>query len=649
MSKKANKTKSMNISHHMQRLRKAVSVTFKKEPSEEPEQKTIVEGNEADGKNIGLYEKSGNTVISSSATSEAQISGEAKKMAAKAGLKNPESSYTTPSAVNETMDRDGEQSESATLVKNDERVIDYSKLKSPEQKKPIWKQKLDDKLSTPEGRKQFSEFKTKLVNQRSAKDGVLHKARSDIGLSLMEKTKAALATQKRNESDMKQVGHLKIAKSEEFKPNPRLVEQYKDKDSNWHIGKANELMGLWESASKRKNDPDVAKRMKSIADAHEMHMNFASMKQGLNKADKKEIWQMTRKEYEAEHGAKRKNTTATGGHHPHASAVETAHNQGKAVPEHVLADYPELKKAKWQVPGMVPPKKSMSKMCKFAKSLRKNMDMGSPEQGTPAGGMDAGMGADPMAMSDGYLDERVEALMDHPARRMKKAGQPSPKSDASSSDLLTRLSRVKTNVDHGKKLAGAFESAVHSPNDPKTKAAYGALAEETKKQYKDLLDQGFKFSKIKDPSFQPYKNSQEMRDDVGNNRHLHYFPTEHGFGSEDSIPKDHPMLQLTEFKDSDGNPMPLNDIFRIVHDKIHFDSKSGFGPKGEHQAYLYHKSMYSPSAHPALAAETLLQNSAVNFGTYGEHNRANPKDTKYAQQKAFAAPDWVVNGKWHES
>ena len=67
----------------------------------------------------------------------------------------------------------------------------------------------------------------------------------------------------------------------------------------------------------------------------------------MNKADDKpkQLHEMTRKEYEEKHGKARKNTTVTDGFHPHKSAVETALNQGKNIPEHVLADYPDLKKA----------------------------------------------------------------------------------------------------------------------------------------------------------------------------------------------------------------------------------------------------------------------------------------------------------------
>jgi hypothetical protein len=56
----------------------------------------------------------------------------------------------------------------------------------------------------------------------------------------------------------------------------------------------------------------------------------------------KEVWQMTKSEYEARFGRLKKNTTGTGGFSPHESAVEVALNKGLPVPPAVLADYPNL-------------------------------------------------------------------------------------------------------------------------------------------------------------------------------------------------------------------------------------------------------------------------------------------------------------------
>ncbi len=220
-------------------------------------------------------------------------------------------------------------------------------------------------------------------------------------------------------------------------------------------------------------------------------------------------------------------------------------------------------------------------------------------------------------------------------------------------DMLNKKSsvapKVSLNPEHGARIAHAYETMKHEPNHPQVKNAYNSLIKETKKQYKDLLDNGYKFSRITDPDFQPYKNSKEMHHDIENNKHLYYFPTSMGFGSEGEHPKDHPLLQPTEFHSHDGEQMVANDLLRQVHDinGHHMGGKSGFGPTGEHQAYLTHKKMYSQSAQPALANELTMQNSWVNFGPHAENNKKNPSNTIFAPQKAGLVPDWVYKDKLH--
>lgn len=211
-------------------------------------------------------------------------------------------------------------------------------------------------------------------------------------------------------------------------------------------------------------------------------------------------------------------------------------------------------------------------------------------------------------------------------------------------------SPVKINPEHGKIIADAYENMPHNPEHPQVKAAYNALINETKQQYKDLLDNGFKFTKVTDPSQYPYKNSKDMHQDIEHNKHLYYLPTEHGFGNEGDMLENHPLLAPTEFKSQDNQPMTANCLFRQVHDinGHHLANKSGFGPKGEHEAYLEHKKSYSPLAQKALASETLGQNSTVNFGKHSEHNRKNPLQTIFADQKAGLLPEHIINGEWHK-
>lgn len=207
---------------------------------------------------------------------------------------------------------------------------------------------------------------------------------------------------------------------------------------------------------------------------------------------------------------------------------------------------------------------------------------------------------------------------------------------------------VQINPTHGKQIADAYHQMKHDPNHPEVKAAYDALIHETGEQFKKILGSGFRISKIKPGMPNPYKNSKEMHHDIKNNKHLWYFPTEQGFGSGQEQ-NDHPMLQQTKFKHG-ANTLLANDVFRIVHDinGHHLGGESGFGPKGEHQAYLQHKKMYSPVAGKALATETMGQNNWVNFGPHGDANRANPSKTVFAEQKAGLLPDNIINGSWHQ-
>lgn len=209
------------------------------------------------------------------------------------------------------------------------------------------------------------------------------------------------------------------------------------------------------------------------------------------------------------------------------------------------------------------------------------------------------------------------------------------------------IPKVKLNPEHGKMIADAYHNMKHDPNHPEVKASYNALIEETKKQYQNLLDQGYKFTKISDLSKFPYKSSKEMHRDIQNNKHLYYWATD---TSDPLMPKDHPLLAPTDFKSEDGKPMLANCLLRQVHDiNGHFHGgKTTFGPVGEHKAYLNHKKMYSEKAQPALATELIMQNSHINFGPHGEHNIKNPYKAIFSPQKTGLVPDWVWKKEWHQ-
>jgi len=200
---------------------------------------------------------------------------------------------------------------------------------------------------------------------------------------------------------------------------------------------------------------------------------------------------------------------------------------------------------------------------------------------------------------------------------------------------------VVAEAERGTKIAEEYENGVHDPNNPEVKAAYDALIQETLAQYQHLKKLGYTFEMIPEGQ-NPYpKGPREALADMRDNKHLWVYPSDSGFGTE-TDGTGHPLLQSTEEYIGD-HQLLANDVFRIVHDVYgHAKDGNGFGKNGEETAFQNHVRMYSPLAARAMATETRGQNSWVNFGPQAEHNRANPAETIYAEQKAFLMPEWVM-------
>jgi hypothetical protein len=200
----------------------------------------------------------------------------------------------------------------------------------------------------------------------------------------------------------------------------------------------------------------------------------------------------------------------------------------------------------------------------------------------------------------------------------------------------------KVNVERAKKIADAYHNMPHNPDHPEVKASYDALINETLEQFKFLKSNGLKFSQIEKGMDNPYKSgSSALRQDLNDNHHLWYFPTDQGFGSGEET-SNHPMLRETD-EHHNGKKLLANDVFRIVHDYFgHSKEGHTFGPHGEDNAWKTHMQMYSPLARKALTTETRGQNSWVNYGPHGDKNRKDPVNTTYADQKAGLLPDWAM-------
>lgn len=173
--------------------------------------------------------------------------------------------------------------------------------------------------------------------------------------------------------------------------------------------------------------------------------------------------------------------------------------------------------------------------------------------------------------------------------------------------------------DRAKRISDAFEAMEYNPNDPEVKAAYEALSNETLDQYQAFLDAGYT---VEINNVDAYGNSQEMIDDLRQNKRIKIFSTEAGFGKDpitDKQRQENPLLRDSGFKDVNGQKMLINDVFRAIHDFFgHAELGNSFGPKGEENAWNVHSRMFSPLARRAMTTETRGQNSYVNFSGVNE-------------------------------
>lgn len=206
--------------------------------------------------------------------------------------------------------------------------------------------------------------------------------------------------------------------------------------------------------------------------------------------------------------------------------------------------------------------------------------------------------------------------------------------------------KLEPDVNYLKQVADFHDAVEHTPGKSIVQHSYAALARETIAQFKSLG--GLKVETWKGDG-EPYANSKAMMRDVSENNHLWFLPTDTAFGSNGEKIT-HPMLAETGLKTVDGHPLLLNDVFRIVHDFYgHTQHGFQFGPVGEYNAFREHAQMYSDTAVPALAAETLAQNAWVNFGPHlrrpngsiprqGDADYVPAPERKFSDQKAYAVP-----------
>ncbi|NQZ74578.1 MAG: hypothetical protein HRT61_00440 [Ekhidna sp.] len=221
-----------------------------------------------------------------------------------------------------------------------------------------------------------------------------------------------------------------------------------------------------------------------------------------------------------------------------------------------------------------------------------------------------------------------------------------------------KINRVKSlDQSKSKSIADAYDSLLDDNLDnPEVYSSYNDLVVETNSQFEALQSEGYVVELYKGEG-EPYANSQEMLEDLRVNKHIYVFSTKAGFGDNAITTDDlsrNPMLKDSGFKDSNGEPLMNNDVFRAVHDIFgHGKLGNSFGPIGEENAWVTHSQMYSPNARRAMTTETRGQNSWVNFGPHlrnsdgslpskGDDNYIPLSQRRFADQKLDLLPDDMV-------
>jgi hypothetical protein len=213
---------------------------------------------------------------------------------------------------------------------------------------------------------------------------------------------------------------------------------------------------------------------------------------------------------------------------------------------------------------------------------------------------------------------------------------------------------AKIDAELAQRIAQAYEDMQHAPNDPAVQASYDAMIRETLAQYEYILELGYTFSPMVEGFENVYPTVNEALEDMSVNKHLWFFPTDFGYGTnedgtlgqiDDSEIAENPLLAWTDYE-INGQRLRANDVFRIVHDVFgHGLEGSLFRGRGEENAWQAHIRLYSDEAAGAVTSETRGQNSWLNFGPSGEANRtASTEDTVFAEQKIGLMPEWT----WRE-
>lgn len=189
------------------------------------------------------------------------------------------------------------------------------------------------------------------------------------------------------------------------------------------------------------------------------------------------------------------------------------------------------------------------------------------------------------------------------------------------------------------KVADAYAGMKHDPQA--VRSSYDAMKRDILHQYNNAARAGYQMDFSENADNPP---AHEMMSDIRGRKYLPVF-----LGGD--LPPDHP---LSEVEPTTGRS--YNELFRAVHDLFgHAIGGHTFSPVGEENAFRTHAALFSPEAFPALANETVGQNSLMHYGPHmrnaqGQLLQENEpgylprQDRPYSEQKAGLLPSEILEG-----
>lgn len=183
------------------------------------------------------------------------------------------------------------------------------------------------------------------------------------------------------------------------------------------------------------------------------------------------------------------------------------------------------------------------------------------------------------------------------------------------------------------KIADYHTTVQDDRQNSEMKESYRAFLDETKKQYEYLVSQGYVIEPWMGEG-EPYGvNSDLVRKDVLENKHLYYLRSRSATGdnNETDTAENYAPFESTGIV-INGDDVLFNDLFRAVHDIFgHAMVKNTFSAQGELNAYKTHSPMYSNKAQKALFLETVVYNAYYK------------KNKNYAPRKIYDIPQSFLN------